>query len=118
MKPPPSDQETAGPQPAASGSFERQVRHRVLAARTVAVSFRAAMQSAERHLQVPAAEREQIMNGWRAWALQTLEGYSADLDQFVATQPYNGDGAVEALARCREELDHAFEIVRTTQGDV
>lgn len=113
----PSDQGRTPELPPGSGSFERQVRHRMLAARTVAVSFRAAMQSAERHLNVPAAERDEIMDGWRSWALETLEGYSTDLQRFAATQATSGDGVAEGLARCREELDRAFEMVRTMEGD-
>ena len=101
----------------ASEPIERQLRHRALAARTVAVSFRAAMDSARRHLQVTDAERHEIKERWRSWALDTLQGYSRDLDELVARQPIHGDGASEALARCREELERSLEIVRTTEGD-
>ena len=117
MDPPAPDDR--GRKAAAGGSepIERQLRHRTLAARTVAISFRAAMDSARRHLQVPDDERQQIKERWRAWALETLEGYERELDELVAARPVAGDGATEALRQCREELGRSLEIVRTTEGD-
>jgi hypothetical protein len=116
---PPTPPEPMGSGPVGStGSVERQLRHRLLAARTVAVSFRAAMQSAERHLQeVPPAEITEIKRRWRSWALATLERYSAELETLTSTQPITGDGAAEALERYREELARAFEIVRSTPDE-
>ncbi len=116
---PPTPPEAVGSGPVGStGSVERQLRHRLLAARTVAVSFRAAMQSAERHLQeVPPAEILGIKRRWRAWALETLERYASELETLTATEPISGDGAADALERYREELARAFEIVRTTPDD-
>lgn len=102
---------------AGSPSLERQLRHGVLAARTVAVSFRAAMESAARHLNVPDAERAEIKGRWRAWALETLEGYAAELEALTARDPGGMDGNAEALQRYRAELDHAFDMVRTTRND-
>lgn len=110
----PSGAESVG----STGSVERQLRHRLLAARTVAISFRAAMQSAERHLQqVPADEIREIKHRWRAWAEETLERYSTELDTLTATEPLTGDGVEAALERYREELAKAFEIVRSTPDD-
>lgn len=119
MEPPRSDENSGTTASAGgTGSVERQLRHRLLAARTVAVSFRAAMQSAERHLQqVPAAEIQEIKKRWRAWAEATLEKYAAELQTLTASEPITGDGAAEALERYREELARAFEIVRTTPDD-
>jgi hypothetical protein len=99
------------------GALERDLRHRLLAARTVAVSFRAAMESAERHLQVPADERAEIKERWRAWALETLNGYARDLEELLDHQDLSDDGSSQALARYRDELDRAFHTVRTTVGD-
>ena len=100
-----------------SASPERQLRHGVLAARTVAVSFRAAMESAQRHLNVPDAERAEIKGRWRAWAVHALEGYATELESLVARDPTIADGNAEALQRYRDELERAFEMVRTTPDD-
>lgn len=117
MEPPTTDEGSAAASATGSASLERRLRHGVLAARTVAVSFRAAMESAARHLNVPAEERAKIKGRWRAWALDTLEGYAAELDKLTAGDTITGDGNLEALRRYREELDRAFEMVRTTPDD-
>ena len=118
MSPPTRDESGGAPRVGSTGGVERQLRHRLLAARTVAISFRAAMQSAERHLQqVPADEIREIKRRWRAWAEETLERYSAELETLTATEPISGDGAGEALERYREELARAFEIVRNTPDE-
>jgi hypothetical protein len=116
MDPTEADESPARPT-AGAPSLERRLKHGVLAARTVAVSFRAAMESAERHLNVPEAERAEIKRRWRTWAIETLEGYSAELDALVATTPSLSDGNAEALQRYRQELERAFEMVRTTRDD-
>lgn len=118
MDPPTRDDTGSAESVGSTGSVERQLRHRLLAARTVAISFRAAMQSAERHLQqVPAEEIREIKRRWRAWAEETLERYSTELDTLTATEPITGDGAAAALERYREELSKAFEIVRSTPDE-
>ncbi len=118
MDPPTRDDSTGAQSVGSTGSVERQLRHRLLAARTVAISFRAAMQSAERHLQqVPADEIREIKRRWRAWAEETLERYSTELETLTATEPIGGDGVAEALERYREELARAFEIVRSTPDE-
>ena len=114
---PPEAKENAATAATGSPSLERQLKHGVLAARTVAVSFRAAMESAERHLNVPDAERTEIKGRWRAWALQTREGYAVALEALVAGDPTISDGNAEALQRYRDELDRAFEMVKTTRDD-
>ena len=116
MEPPEAD-ESPATAAAGSPSLERQLKHGVLAARTVAVSFRAAMESAERHLNVPDAERTAIKGRWRAWAVETLEGYAADLETLVAGNPTITDGNAEALQRYRDELERAFEMVKSTPDD-
>lgn len=116
MEGPADDEGTASAAATESGSFERRLRHGVLAARTVAVSFRAAMESAERHLNVPAPERAEIKARWRAWALETLEEYAADLEK-LAADPNTADGSSDGLQRYRDELEGAFEMVRTTRDD-
>lgn len=74
------------------------------------------MDSAARHLSVPDAERAEIKGRWRAWALETLEGYAAELET-LAADPSTADGNAEAVRLYREELDRAFEMVRTTRDD-
>ena len=81
------------------------------------MSFRAAMESARRHLDVPDAERHEIKERWRAWALQTLEGYERDLDDLLAREPITGEAAEDGLRTLREELERGLEIVRSTVGD-
>lgn len=117
MERPPADDSSAQASATGTPSLERQLRHGVLAARTVAVSFRAAMESAERHLNVPAAERTEIKARWRAWALETLEGYAAELEKLTAGDPSIADGNSEALQKYRDELARAFVMVRTTRDD-
>jgi hypothetical protein len=117
MEPPTADEGSAAASATGTGSLERQLRHRLLAARTVAVSFRAAMESAERHLNVPADERAEIKGRWRAWALETLERYAAELETLTTGEPITGDGNTAALQRYRDELDRAFEMVRSTPDD-
>lgn len=112
-----ADDSPATPSAKGSPNLEPRLRHGVLAARTVAVSFRAAMESAERHLDVPADERVEIKRRWRAWAIGTLEGYAAELEKLTAGDTITGDGNLEALQHYREELDRAFDVVRTTPDD-
>lgn len=117
MDPPAPDKRSRREAGGGSGGIERQLRHRTLAARTVAVSFRAAMDSARRHLNVPDAQRDEIKERWRAWALETLTGYQRELDEFVAREPITGDGALAELRRCRDELERGLQVVTTTEGD-
>lgn len=117
MEPPEADEGNATASAMGSEALERKLRHGVLAARTVAVSYRAAMESAGRHLNVPAAERVEIKRRWRAWAIETLEGYAAKLERLTEGDPITGDGNLEALQRYREELERAFDMVRTTPDD-
>jgi hypothetical protein len=116
MEPPSDDDAPAAAFATGSPNVERRLRHGVLAARTVAVSFRAAMESAERHLNVPDAERAEIKGRWRSWALETLERYAAELET-LAADPGIADGNGEAVRRYRDELERAFEMVRTTRDD-
>ncbi len=117
MERPETGQRTTPTPATGSAGLERQMRHRGLAARTVAVSFRAAMESAERHLNVPADERVEIKARWRTWAIETLEGYAAQLEMLTSSEPITGDADTAALQRYREELERAFEMVRSTRDD-
>lgn len=115
MEPRTPDESTGSGPTGGTGDVERRLRHGRLAARTVAVSFRAAMQSAERHLQqVPPDEIRQIKQRWRAWAEETLQRYATELEALTASEPATGDGAAEALERYQDELARAFEMVRNT----
>ena len=117
MDPPAADAPGRDAAGGGSGNVERRLRRHALAARTVAVSFRAAMVSTRRHLNLPDDERVATKERWRAWALETLEGYERELDRLVAAEPITGDGATEALRACREELERSLEMVRSTEGD-
>lgn len=117
MEPPPDANPGDARSTGETSGIERELRHRLLAVRTVAISFRAAMESAERHLNVAAAERAEIKERWRAWAHETLEGYEREFEDLVATESVSGDGARAAADRYRDELAKAYEIVRTTIGD-
>jgi len=112
------EESSAGARAAGAGGVERQLKHGRLAARTVAISFRAAMQSAERHLQnVPADEIIKIKKRWRAWAEETLNRYATELETVAASDPAPRNGAAQALESWREELARAFEIVRSTPDE-
>lgn len=110
-----TDQMSAGvTERASAASLERRLRHQALAARTVGVSYRAAVESADRHLQVSDDERREITDGWREWAVATLDRYAADLralEDQARSSPDDVDGALEA---CRAELNEAYRIVRET----
>jgi len=118
VEPPNPDEIGDATRAGGTADVERQLRHGRLAARTVAISFRAAMQSAERHLQnVPPEEISEIKKRWRVWAEETLTRYAAELEALAATEPAARDGASQALESWREELARAFEIVRSTPDE-
>lgn len=82
-------------------------RHR-LRVRTVAVSFAAAARSAHRDLEVGDAEREALIEVWRAWAISALDGYSSDAVPLLAAEGLDG---VERLA-LEDELDRGYRTIR------
>lgn len=93
-------------------STERELllqRHR-MRIRTVAVSFSAAVSSARRDLAVGGAERDALIETWRAWSIRVLSGYG---DEIAALRSARGEGAHEDLAVLESELADAIDAVRT-----
>ena len=87
---------------------DRLLRRHRLRFRTVAVSFRAAVTSADEHFDGPPAERDSLIEVWRAWSLDQLERYRADLEAVGREQAELADTVGDLLA----ELDDAVKTVR------
>lgn len=68
--------------------------------RTIVVSFGAAVSSARRDLEVGPAERDALIETWRAWSLDVLERYGRDIEQL-------GEGPRSATATELEDLRSA-----------
>ncbi|HSI99077.1 MAG TPA: hypothetical protein VLA59_01690 [Patescibacteria group bacterium] len=69
-------------------------RHR-MRVRTIAVSFAAAVASAHRDMDLGPAERDALIETWRAWSIEVLERYGREIDELRGT----------ADAATSEELD-------------
>lgn len=80
----------------------------VLRVRTIAVTFAAAVRSAHRDLDVEPAERDALVEAWRAWCLETLDGYAAEAARLVESRRTDATArrAIEA------ELQAAYRTVR------
>lgn len=94
-----------------SASTERDLllhRHR-MRIRTVAVSFAAAVKSANRDLAVGAAERDALIETWRAWSIRILTGYGREIAGLRAAR---GEGPHEDIAALESELADAIDAVR------
>jgi hypothetical protein len=86
------------------------IRRQHMRIRTIAVSFAAAVTSARHDMDVGPAERDALIETWRAWSLGVLEGYAGDLSEVPAA----GDPATdEDLAGVRSALAAAIERVRS-----
>jgi hypothetical protein len=83
-------------------------RHR-LRIRTVTVSFRAAVASARDDFVGPASERDALVEVWRAWSIDQLERYRADLHELGERRPELADAVRELLA----DLEDAVRAVRS-----
>jgi hypothetical protein len=83
-------------------------RHR-MRIRTVAVSFAAAVSSAHRDLAAGGAERDALIETWRAWSIRVLSGYA---EEIAAIRAARGEGAHEDLAALESELADAIDAVR------
>lgn len=59
---------------------QRLVHRQRMRIRTIAVSFAAAVSSAHRDLDVGPAERDALIETWRAWSLDVLERYGRELE--------------------------------------
>lgn len=83
-------------------------RHR-LRIQTVAISFAAAVRSAERDLAVGTAEREALIETWRNWSIGVLSGYG---EEIAALRASDGEGTQDDLAALEAELAEALHAVR------
>lgn len=76
--------------------------------RTVAVSFAAAVTSARHDFDVTAAERDAMIEVWRAWSLGQLDRYGSELDQLEVDHA----GYDSTLATLRVQLAESIATVR------
>lgn len=83
-------------------SWQRQ-RLRI---RTIAVSFRAAVSSAHRDLEVGPAERDALIEAWRAWSLDVLATYADEVERMTR------EGADHESVDLQAELASALVAVR------
>lgn len=89
--------------------LERFVHRQRMRIRTIVVSFSAAVSSARRDLEVRPAERDALIETWRAWSLEVLERYAREIEQL-------GDSgeppAPEELDGLRSAIEQAIDRVR------
>lgn len=94
--------------PDAAEDVTQALRRRLLAVRTVAVSFAAAVRSARRDLDVAPEERDALIERWRAWTIGALDRYADEFDE-----AYDEQGAVVEVRRLlTEELERAYRTVQ------
>lgn len=88
---------------------QRLLHRQRMRIRTVAVSFAAAVSSAHRDLDVGAAERDALIETWRAWSLEVLARYRSEIEDLAdGADP----AAADELAGLREAVGEAIERVR------
>lgn len=88
----------------------QQLLHRQrMRIRTIAVSFAAAVSSAHRDLDVGTAERDALIETWRAWSLDVLERYRQEIEELH--DPADRASSEEA-AELRTAVVKAIERVR------
>jgi hypothetical protein len=85
---------------------QRSLQRQRLRIRTIAVSFRAAVSSAHRDLEVGPAERDALIEAWRAWSLDVLARYAEEVERM------GQEGAVAELTDLEHELASAVDTVR------
>jgi hypothetical protein len=91
-----------------SSDARRSLRHHQMRIRTVAVSFGAAVASARRDMDAPAAEIDAMIETWRTWSHGMLEEYAAEAR--AMTDPVSDEEA-DAHRRIDDELVAAYRIV-------
>lgn len=88
---------------------QRLLHRQRMRIRTVAVSFAAAVSSAHRDLDVGAAERDALIETWRAWSLEVLARYRSEIEDLAdGADP----AAADELAGLREAVGEAIDRVR------
>ena len=93
----------------AAEDVTQALRHRLLAVRTVAVSFAAAVRSARRDLDVVPAERDALIERWRAWTIGALDRYAGEFDEAYRDEHRD---IVEVRRLLTEELERAYRTVK------
>ena len=88
---------------------QRLVQRQRMRIRTIVVSFGAAVSSAHRDLAVGQAERDALVETWRAWSLEVLERYSREIDELHDTADQAG---ADELAGLRATIGDAIQRVR------
>jgi hypothetical protein len=88
---------------------QRLLHRQRMRIRTVAVSFAAAVSSAHRDLDVGAAERDALIETWRAWSLEVLARYRSEIEDLADDAD---PAAADELAGLREAVGEAIERVR------
>lgn len=92
----------------ARGDLAPALRHRLLAVRTVAVSFGAAVRSAHRDPEISAAERDAMIEIWRAWSVRALDDHAREIDEVYGEAR---DDIAEVRHLFTEELERAYRTV-------
>lgn len=88
---------------------QRLVQRQRMRIRTIVVSFGAAVSSAHRDLGVGPAERDALVETWRAWSLEVLERYGREIEQLHdAADPATAD----ELTGLRSTIADAIRTVR------
>lgn len=88
---------------------QRLIHRQRMRIRTIVVSFGAAVSSARRDLAVGPAERDALIETWRAWSLEVLERYGLEIEEL------DGDGepaTAEELEDLRSAVRDAIDRVR------
>ncbi len=95
--------------PDAAEDVTQALRRKLLAVRTVAVSFAAAVRSARRDLDVVPAERDALIETWRAWTIGAVDRYAGEFDEVYGDE--EGD-VVEVRRLLSEEIERAYRTVK------
>lgn len=93
----------------ATTEAEVAVRRHRLRIRTVAVSFAAGVRSVHRDLGVDGAERDALIETWRAWAISALDEYARDTIPLLAAAGLEDEAERLALT---DEMERGYRMVR------
>lgn len=95
--------------PAAATRIALAMRRHRLRIRTVAISFAAATRSAHRDMVVGPAERDALIETWRAWCMRVLDDYARQTAELAALA---GDEEEPERVALAASLDEAYRTVR------
>ena len=88
---------------------QRIVHRQRMRIRTIVVSFGAALSSARRDLDAGPAERDALIETWRAWSLEVLERYGREIAELHAAADH---ATAEELDALRSTIADAIQRVR------